>query len=233
MDTKLQMLCAWASPAFVVSFWIGIWMLSGYVPVKPATWGEAEVMAYYQGNSVAILAGLLVCTFSATCWIPFAVGLADQMKRMCHPVLANLQLALAISTSVFILLPMEVWMAAAYRPERSPELLLIFHDFAYIMFVGLVIPAWMQVTTLGIACLSDRNPSPIFPRWVGWFCIWCAFLTLTGGLIIFFYDGPFAWDGIIAFYMPLCIWMIWWTIMFFVLRNAILKEKSEYTSATG
>ena len=227
MNPKLQMLCAWAGPAFVISFCVVIWFVAGFVPPHLPMASAADIAAFYQNDPSRIRTGLLITSFAATLWIPWAAALSTQMKRMGNPVLADTQLGCGIATSVFVILPIFVWMAAAYRPERNPELLLFFNDFAFIMFVGLVPPAYFQITCVGIATLFDKSRKPVFPRWVGFFNIWVALLTLPGGLVIFFKDGPFAWNGMIAFWLPMVVYGIWYPTMFMVLRRAIHEEAAQ------
>ena len=224
MDARSQMLCAWAGPAFVVSFSIGIWFVAGFVPPHSPMSNAADVAAFYQSNPTRIMIGLFITSFAATLWIPWAAALSAQMKRMGSPVLADAQLGCGIATSVFVTLPIFVWIAAAYRPERNPELLLFFNDFAFIMFVGVVPPAYFQITCIGIATLLDKSAKPVFPRWVGFYNIWFALLTLPGGLCIFFKTGPFAWNGVLAFWMPLVLYGFWYAIMFMLLRKASREQ---------
>ena len=229
MNPKIQMLCAWAGPAFVVSFCVGIWFVAGFVPPHLPSASGADIAAFYQSDLSRIRIGLLITSFAATLWIPWAAALSAQLKRMVNPVLADTQLGCGIATSVFVILPIFVWMAAAYRPERNPELLLFFNDFAFIMFVGLVPPAYFQITSVGIATLFDKSPKPVFPRWVGFFNIWVALLTLPGGLVIFFQSGPFAWNGMLAFWLPMAVYGVWYPTMFLVLRKAIHEESLQFS----
>jgi hypothetical protein len=223
------MMCAWAGPAFMISFCIGIWFIAGYVPpVAPAATAD-QIAAFYQANPERIRIGLLLTMFSATLWIPWAAALSAQMKRMCHSVLSDTQLGCGIATSVFVILPVEVWLAASFRPDRDPALLLFFNDFAFIMFVGLVAPAYVQITSLGIAVLLDVSKIPIFPRWTGYFNIWAALMTLPGGMCVFFKDGPFAWNGLLAFWLPLSVYGVWYPLMFWYLRRAISLQAREGT----
>ena len=52
----------------------------------------------------------------------------------------------------------------------------------------------------------DQRPEPMVPRWLTW-------LTIAGGLTIFFAagpaffkSGPFAYHGLLAFSLPAIIW---------------------------
>jgi len=155
------------------------------------------------------------------------------------PVIADCLMGCAIATSVFVIMPVMIWAAAAYRPERNPELLLLFNDFAFLQFVGVVAPAYFQITSVGLATLFDRSPQPVFPRWVGFYNVWFALLTLPGGVCFFFKVGPFAWDGVLAFWMPFVLYGFWFGIMFWQLRRAITAQalmesgqRSGYRTAT-
>lgn len=48
--------------------------------------------------------------------------------------------------------------------------------------------------------------------------------SLPGGLVTFFKSGPFAWNGILAFWLPLTVFGIWYGVMFMLLRKAILGQ---------
>jgi hypothetical protein len=39
--------------------------------------------------------------------------------------------------------------------------------------------------------------------------LWDALLLVPDGLMAFFKVGPFAWDGIMAFYIPLTVFFVW------------------------
>ena len=59
------------------------------------------------------------------------------------------------------------------------------------------------------------NPLKTYPRWVGFAAIWSAILFILGALVPFFYSGPFAWNGLIAFWLVAiiffgCIFVMWW-----------------------
>ena len=50
---------------------------------------------------------------------------------------------------------------------------------------------------------------------------------MGGGLAVFFKDGPFAWNGIIGFYVPLTVFAIWVLVTTFVLTKAIKRQAAE------
>jgi hypothetical protein len=117
------------------------------------------------------------------------------------------------------LLPGLVWTAAAFRPERPPDITQAFNDFAWIVTVMPFMLAVTQNLALGFTIISDKQPEPIFPRWVGFFNLWVALLFLPGGLLTFFKVGPFAWNGILAFWVPACVFGPW----FFVISISVMR----------
>ncbi len=62
--------------------------------------------------------------------------------------------------------------------------------------------------TMAIAIFGDRHETPVFPRWLGYLSLWMAFIFIPGELI-FFYDGPFAWNGLFLFWMAGVVFGMW------------------------
>ena len=79
---------------------------------------------------------------------------------------------------------------------------------------------------MGLAIVSDNHERPVFARWLGYFNIWVAILFLPGGLITFFKSGPFAWNGLLAFWLPLTVFFLWYIVMFFALLKAIRQRST-------
>jgi hypothetical protein len=51
------------------------------------------------------------------------------------------------------------------------------------------------------------------PRWVGYTSIWVGVLSLPGVVIPFFKSGPFAWNGIFAFWLPAILFGMMLTVL--------------------
>jgi len=226
MDKKQQLLLTWSGLIFVITFCVGVWFVAGLVPPHSPGASATEIAAFYQSHPGRIRTGLLITMFAATMWIPWAAVFSAQLKCMRQPTLADVQFGCGIATSCFVILPVMVWWAAAFRHDRDPEILLMFNDFAYLTFVGMVPAAFIQISCIGFAVLSDGSASPIFPRWVGYYNLWTALLTLTGGFCTYFKVGPFAWNGWIAFWLPMAVYGIWYPLMFVLVRRAIRSADS-------
>jgi hypothetical protein len=79
----------------------------------------------------------------------------------------------------------------------------------------------LQVACFGIAVLIDRRERPIFPRWLGYYNLWVALMFTPGTFNVFFHDGPLAWNGIIAWYLPLAVFATWMIINPLYLSRAV------------
>lgn len=121
--------------------------------------------------------------------------------------------------------PFMAWETIAFRPDRPVEIILAISDFAWLMFAMTLSPALVQFLSLGIAILLDRSPEPVFPRWAGFLNIWISVLALPAGAIALFHSGPFAWNGVLAFWLPVVLFVIWILVMLFLLLKMIRQQE--------
>ena len=113
------------------------------------------------------------------------------------------------------------WQTATFRVDRAPELIQLLNDMAWIPFVGITATAATQVVCFGIAVLIDRRERPIFPRWLGYYNLWVALMFTPGTFNVFFHNGPLAWNGIIAWYLPLVVFATWMIVNPIYLSKAV------------
>ncbi|MHB8693131.1 MAG: hypothetical protein ACYDHH_17985, partial [Solirubrobacteraceae bacterium] len=145
---------------------------------------------------------------------PFAAVVAVQMRRIERdaPVLSLTQFAAGTGGILLFLMEAIFWSVAAYRPNRDPQITLVLNDIAWFFTVMPVALIIVQALTIGIVILSDRT-EVVFPRWLGYFNMWVAVLYIPGGTIIFFKNGPLAWNGVLAFWVPASVYSSWFVTM--------------------
>jgi len=110
---------------------------------------------------------------------------------------------------------------AAMRPDRDPELSQLLYDITYLSFDGTMGFFLFGSLIWTVVILTDK--SRIFPKWFGYTCIWnftTEFLVSTAMIV---QDGPFAWDGVIAFYIDTVVYIFWQIIYAVVLFQAIRR----------
>jgi hypothetical protein len=147
--------------------------------------------------------------------------------------MAYLQLGMGVLGTAFFTIPTVFWMAAAFEPYRNPEITQALHVAGWLPLVALVFPAIVQNTAIAVATFTDTRPEPVFPRWVGYFNIWVAVLFLPSLLVMFFKTGPFAFNGILTFWLAANVFTIWLVTMVVVARRAIAQQEREQAAEQG
>lgn len=229
MNTRNQLICAWAGPLCLVLFIIGMWPLAQFFPPLSPSDSANDIATIYRANPVAIRFGILLMLTSAAFQGPFAAAISIQMRRIegKNPIMSYVQLGAGAVAMLVVSIPMMLFAATAFRPERMPEITQALNDVSWLLFLMPFGPAGIQSLAIGLAVLSDKNVKPIFPRWVAYYNFWVAFLYLPGGFIMFFKTGPFAWNGFIGFWIPAITYFIWLVLMCPVLIRAIRAEAAE------
>jgi hypothetical protein len=229
VNTRMQMLCAWTGPILLLTFVIALWLFAGYVPPMSPSLTAEEVAAIYRENTTMIRIGMLCVIASCGLVASWVAVITVQMKRIegARPVLAYTQLAAGAVGIFLFLLPAMCWTLAAFRPDRDPQLTMLINDLGWFILVMPFGPPIVQNFAIGLAVLTDKSPRPVFPRWVGYFNIWSGVLFIPGGMVTFFKTGPFAWSGLLAFWVPLFVFGAWFLAMFVALRGAIRQDTAQ------
>jgi len=185
-----------------------------------------DIAVIFKQDLNQIRIGMICMMFAAVMYMPFAITIAIELKEVEGGVgmLTMWQMMGGVCTALLTFYPAMWWLLAAFRPDRSPELIQLVSDAGWLQFIGgLTIFLPCQIT-VAIAAFMDKREQPAFPRWLGYVSIWACILFLPGQLIFFFYTGPFAWDGVIAFYLPVVVIIAWFSIMFVQMRKVILRK---------
>jgi len=118
------------------------------------------------------------------------------------------------------------WLVTVYRPQRNPDLIYLINDMAWLQFIGGV-SMWLAMPiALVIAAFTDKSPTPVYPRWSGYATIWIMLTVLPDQLLFFFHRGPFAWNGVFGFWIPLVVFAGFFVVNLIVLRPAILRDRA-------
>ena len=197
--------CAYLGYPFLALFLAGFWFIAGFVPPPDPAASADQVTAMFVADGPWIKIGMIVSTAGAVLTLPWQAAIATQMRRVegrPYPLTIVWLLGAALFCLEFVY-PLMFWMVTAYRPEIGPEITQRLNDLAWISLLGVVGTAVAQAFALGTVVVRDTAEAPAFPRWYGYFCFWAGLLFLPATLIVFFRSGPFAWNGIIA----------WWTVL--------------------
>ncbi|MDZ7784650.1 MAG: hypothetical protein U5K56_17495 [Halioglobus sp.] len=194
---------------------IGMFVIAGFLPPPSPGLSEAEVVAFYRENHTSIITGLTMSLVGTGCMLSTAALIGSVFLSESEegfPFFAVMQGLCAVVTVLFTAFPHFIWLAAAFRIERSPELIALLHDMGWIMWAT---PSWafsFQLICVGVCGLRDKRPQPFLPRWMSYLALWVAIGIVYTPLVPFFTtSGPFAWDGLfsfwVAFFSPI-FWII-------------------------
>ena len=215
MTNRARVFGAVSGPIGLTLFLLAMWPASHFLPPPAPGLTPAEVVNVYQSHATGIQIAAILQMFSIALLAAFYGGISSQMRRMegNDRTWTYVQLgAGSMSLAPFLLCGL-LWGAAALRPDRAPEITQVINDFAFLFLVAPAPPASVQFIAIGCAILGDKNPQPVFPRWFAFATFWMAILILPGTVVVMFLQGPFAWNGILGFWVPAIAFGLWANIM--------------------
>lgn len=225
---RVERLCVWSGLVAIVLFFCGF-IFSGFIPpLSPAMTAE-ELVNHYQTHTIGIRTGMVLMVISCMFMAPLIGVISAQMRRMkgVSPALVYTQISAGTANLMFFILPALFFLVTAYRPERDPQLTLLMNDIAWIVAVLPWPPAFMQNIAIAAAILTDRSETPLLPRWLAYLNIWVALAFVPGGLLPFFKTGPFAWSGLLVFWLAGTTFVIWFIAVVVALLKLNTRQAAE------
>ena len=226
-DRFTHLLCIWSGPVVVVLTVLGMVVFGRYIfpATDPAATGEV-IQAFYVDNLFGTRFGLLLLLVAFSLVVPFSVAISLQLRRIEQtPAMSWTNLVAGTTGAIEGIMAVLIWMVCAFRPaEIDPDITRAFHDLGWLVFLIDVPIFQIWLTAIGVAILRDKNQVPLFPRWFGYYCIWVAVLLFPAWAIIFFKAGPFAYDGVLALYLPFAFFFSWMLMMTWYLFKALNRK---------
>lgn len=228
-NIKAQWVSLWTAPAVGAVLLVAFVAFPGFWPPMSPMLSADEVAAYYGEHTGWIRFSMVTFNLCGIMILPFFMVIVVQMKRMktqSH-VIAYCYLTAVVSGATIFALSNILFLVAAYRPDRDPELVLLLNDLAWIVFIAPVGMVVSQFLLLALAVHYDAGPDPVFPRWVGHYSLVTAILMMPAAGAAVFRTGPLAWDGVISFWLRNGAFGLFVIVMFFVLRTALRNQAIE------
>lgn len=218
--------CAYSGLIFLALFGPGLIGSGLFPPLEPSA-NAQEIADFFNQNTTRVRIGIVALMLSVGFLIAFFGGIAAQMKMMGNPSISMIY-TFVISSAILGMVLFNVvdyWAQAAFRPQRSDELVQLMNDLAYTMLIWNPILPIIMFMSIGLAAHFDTRTKPIFPHWYPYYCYWAALASLAGTVLIFFHDGRFAWDGLFGLWIPAVVLFGWLGITaVLVIKNANSPE---------
>ena len=202
-------------------------------PVSPRA-SAVEVAAFYRQDLSRIRYSMILFNWFGVALIPLVLLIAERMRNMAHrtPVLRYCVIGVAGGAPIVFLTSTVFWLVAAFRPERSPDLTLLTNDLAWITFTCAVPFLVALFLFLALAVFWDEQPRPVFSKSVAWCNVAAAIAVAPAAFAGLYKSGPFAWDGVVSFWMKNAAFLVWIIVMAFALRPAMQHEGAPADNAT-
>lgn len=205
----------WLGLVAITLFFIAMIPAMHFVPpLSPQLTGE-DLAQHYREHAVGMRLGAVLIMTGAALMFPLFASMSTAMLRMRgRPVtLAWTQMACAIVTFFPFFATAFFFAAAGFRPERGADDIQVLSDLGWFWLVMPTPASFLQMFAFGIAVVGDDVRRPVLPRWIGYFNFMAGVLFFSGLFIPLFKSGPFAWDGLLAFWVPLVEFGIWVSVM--------------------
>jgi len=209
-STRVGIISGWALIALM-----GTGFLLGDLIPPPGPYDAATTAAFYHDHVDLKRFAVICLIVGGTMFIPFGAAIADRLRRVdgIGPVLAMSQIGASIATATLMMVFGPMLLVALQRPDMPDSTYQLLNHVAWMAWAGLWQPGALQALVAGVAIFSDKSPTPVFPRWVAWYSLFMAFGSLTGSLIPFVISGPFAWNGVMGFWVAAVVYFAWFAIM--------------------
>ena len=218
----------WTLPAVAVIWIAAFFLFPGFVPPMSPKASATQVATFYSDNLSRVRYSMILFNWFCVALIPILMLIVERMRHMAHrtPVMRYCVIGVAGAAPIAFLTSTVFWLIAAFRPERAPDLTLLLNDLAWITFTCGVPFLIALCVFLALAIAYDEQPHPVFPRWVAQFNIVIAIVLVPAGFAGLTLSGPFAWDGVVSFWVRNIAIALWIIVMAVALRHAMVRDSS-------
>lgn len=225
---------AWGGLIFLFGQLLGWGYLGLGIPPNEPAQSLSDLQAFYTEHSLRIRVGMTISVIICPFYFVWSAVISRVMIKIDGPdsVIAVIEQMGGVITAVIGLVGASAWMAAAYHvEERTPEILRALHEFGWFFFDTTYWATTLQELALGYVFLIDQRSKPLIPKWVAWYSIFSAVAIIPLSLLPFFYSGPFAWSGFVAYWVSLGTWFFWVLILSWAMFGAINRLQQEEEAA--
>ncbi|MDT7720558.1 MAG: hypothetical protein QOE94_1569, partial [Mycobacterium sp.] len=137
-NIKTQLISLWTAPVFGVVLLIAFLAFPGFFPPMSPDMTAEQVARFYSDHTAMIRFSMITFNLCGVMLLPFFMVIVIQMKRMATQshIFAYCYLTAAVSGATLFALADIFYLTAAFRPDRSPELVMLLNDMAWMIFIA-------------------------------------------------------------------------------------------------
>ena len=224
-DDKLELWIGWWTLlVFYNLYGLLFFVVTRTQPPPEPSLDPSEIVQWFGARHDGLLYGYAIVFIVGGATAIMNAMLAYSIRRMSvsHAFAHSYLLIYALATFPGMLLMGVACTVGAMRPDRDPEVMRWLYDLAFLSFEGT-----MGVFLIGsliwmVAVLLDENG--VFPKWFGYLNLCNALTEVVVAPAWIFRSGAFAWDGAIAWWINMAVFVTYTTVFLTLLRRMILRE---------
>ena len=229
MSFSVQRIALWLALLFGLVQLVAFFAFPGFFPPMSPGMSPAHVARFYEQHRAMIRFSMVTFNVCEVMVMPLYMVVVYQMKRMGTPtqVLAYGYLSAVVSGVTLFAISDLLWLIAAFRPGRDPQLIQLLNDTAWIVFTAPVGMIVAQNLCLALAVKLDARPDPVFPRWLAPLSVVIALAILPSACAAAVTSGPLAWNGAISFWLRIVAYSVFLVVLFGVSWNAVARQERD------
>jgi hypothetical protein len=226
---KLALWCNYIFVALTAIGWLGI---SHFILPARADLGlEATKTWFTHTHHTGVIVGCTIFYIAAGLLTPGSIQFGFMLAKIegRRPVFAVTTAVCGVFISLIVFFNCCAWIVAAYRPQFGADVIQAWNDWAWMAFLLGWIYLAIEMLATAMVELMDNRPRPMVPRWMTWFTIAGGISLFTAAGPAFTKSGPFAYHGLLAFYIPVAIWGAYIALTTWFMMKELDREASEST----
>jgi len=204
-------------------------LIARLIPLPSPRKNATQVASFYLGHTTQIRVGLMLAMLGLALFGPWIAVITTQIKRIEGPNSPSAYCELALGGILILegIFPLMFLEVAVFRSDRSPAEIQLMSDLCWLMFWGVGYTYLVELIVTSVAIYNDKREQPIFPRWYAGFNVLAAVVIAMGCFSVLTKVGPFAWNGIFVFGLPVLIYFPWVVVTSVLLLKAVDSEAAE------
>lgn len=235
LSERSQIAIVWWALIFSTIYGLALGLLLHMIGPPSATLTADQVKDFYVTNQVSIRWGATITSWTSMFMAPLWGVIAAQIYRQekgSTPIWTLMAGVNGPMMGLFLALPPLFWGVAAFDPGRPADITAVFHQLGLLTLTTtdqIYIFNYVAVAVIALAPqVSKYSP---FPRWYGYFTAFWALAFEVGAFAFNFRNGPFSWNGVIVFWMPLTGFGFWILVTATLLLKALKLQLNDKETA--
>ena len=230
---KMGIWCAWIFTLCTVVGWLGI---ANFISPAAADLGQEETRVWFQethqwGTIVGCTIFYIGCGFLIPASIQFGLMLSRVEGKW--PLWSITAAVGGTFIALIVFLNACAWIVASYRKDTGADVVQALNDWAWMAFLLGWIMLAVEMLASAIVEFQDKSEDPMIPRWLAWFTLLGSFILMTAMGPAFFKSGPFAYHGLLGFYLPMAVWGAYLNLTAWYMYKALSREEAAQANTLG